>query len=173
MQIHYRFAQPQDLDEVIALVRHVIRHMNEAGLHQWDLSIYPTKDDLCRDIAKGEMRVGCINGRIAVIYVLNAEQDEAYRTAAWQYPGKAFRVLHRLCVHPDFQNMGLARTTLAHMQQELLSMGIDVLRLDVFTKNPHAQRLYTNAGFHPTGSITEPIGDFIIMEKLLRKEDVQ
>ena len=167
MQIEYRFAQMQDLDEVVSLVGRVIEHMNKTGLHQWDLSIYPTREDLSRDIARGEMRVGCLDGRIAVIYVLNAEQEEEYFTAAWQHPDKPYRVLHRLCVHPEYQNLGLARATMEHIQKELLSMGVEVLRLDVFSKNPHAQRLYTAAGFAPTGFIDEPIGRFIIMEKCL------
>lgn len=173
MQIQYSIAQPQELEEVFSMVRCVIQAMHAAGIRQWHEDIYPRKDDLCRDIARGEMRIGRIGGRIAVIYVLNAEQEDSYNSAAWQHPEKSYRILHRLCVHPDFQNMGLARKTMEHMQKELLQMGIEVLRLDVFSKNPHAQRLYLNAGFRPTGTITEPIGDFIIMEKLLCKEDVQ
>ena len=166
MQIQYRFAQPQDLDEVFSLVQCAIRRMDELGLHQWD-EFYPCRQDLSDDISKGEMRIGCMDGRIAVIYVLNKEQEKEYLTAAWQHPQKPYRVLHRLCVHPDFQDMGIARLTLTHIQEELIEAGIEVLRLDAFSKNPHAQRLYAKAGFHPTGIITEPIGDFIIMEKYL------
>ena len=173
MQIKYSIARMSDLEEVIALVRCAIGRMNALGIHQWDEEIYPRKEDLFEDISKKEMRIGRIGGRIAVIYVLNTEQEDSYNSAAWQHPEKSYRVLHRLCVHPDFQNMGLARTTLEHIQCELIAMGAEVLRLDVFSKSPRALNLYRQAGFTPTGIITEPIGDFIIMEKYLLKEDAQ
>ncbi len=173
MQIEYSLARMSDLEEVIALVRCAIRRMNALGIRQWDEEIYPRKEDLYEDISKGEMRIGRIGDRIAVIYVLNTEQEPQYLTAAWQHPEKPYRVLHRLCVHPDFQNMGLARKTLEHIQCELIAMGAQVLRLDVYSKSPRALNLYTQAGFTPTGIITEPIGDFIIMEKYLFKEDAQ
>ena len=170
MQIEYRPAQLQDLDEIFMMVQCAIRHMDALGLHQWD-ETYPTRQDLYEDIAKGEMCTGRTEGRIAVIYVLNTEQEKEYLTADWQHPEKPYRVLHRLCVHPELQNMGIARRTLEHIQQELIEAGIEVLRLDAFSKNPHTQRLYRKAGFHPTGIITEPIGDFIIMEKYLTQEE--
>ena len=118
MQIQYSIAQPQELEEVFSMVRCVIQAMHAAGIRQWHEDIYPRKDDLCRDIARGEMRIGRIGGRIAVIYVLNAEQEDSYNSAAWQHPEKSYRILHRLCVHPDFQNMGLARKTMEHMQNK-------------------------------------------------------
>lgn len=166
MQIEYRLAAPQDLDEVFTLVRCAIRHMDELGIHQWD-EVYPCREDLSHDISKAEMRVGCIGGRIAVIYVLNKDYDEDYLTAAWAHPEKDWRVLHRLCVHPDFQNKGVARETLAHMEQELQSMGCEALRLDVFSQNPYSQRLYAKAGFTQTGIADWRMGRFYIMEKYL------
>ena len=84
MQIQYSIAQPQELEEVFSMVRCVIQAMHAAGIRQWHEDIYPRKDDLCRDIARGEMRIGRIGGRIAVIYVLNTEQEPQYLTAAWQ-----------------------------------------------------------------------------------------
>lgn len=170
MQLEYRLAAPRDLDEVFSLVRCAIRHMDELGIHQWD-EVYPCREDLFEDISKGEMRVGCIDGRIAVIYVLNTDYDEEYETAAWAHPEQEWRVLHRLCVHPDFQNMGVARKTLEHMQKELIGMGITALRLDVFSENPYSQRLYAKAGFTQTGVADWRMGRFYIMEKYLLDEE--
>ena len=166
MQITYSIAQMQDLDEVFSLVRCAIRRMDEIGIHQWN-EIYPCREDLSEDISNGEMRIGRIDGRIAVIYVLNKDYDEEYKTAAWTHPEREWRVLHRLCVHPDFQNRGVARLTLDHMQNELREMGVQALRLDVFSQNPYSRQLYAKAGFTQTGIADWRMGRFYIMEKYL------
>lgn len=166
MQIQYRPAELQDLDDIFSLVQYAIRHMDELGIHQWD-EIYPCREDLSEDISNGDMHIGCIGGRIAVIYVLNKDYDEEYETAAWAHPEREWRVLHRLCVHPDFQNMGVGRLTLDHIQRDLLNMNVEALRLDVFSQNPYSQKLYAKAGFTQTGIADWRMGRFFIMEKYL------
>lgn len=172
MQIEFAPAQPADLEEVCALVHRAVVRMREIGIRQWD-EIYPSREDLSGDIARGEMRVGRTNGRIAVLYVLNREADEEYETAAWAQPDLDWRVLHRLCVHPDYQNKGLARLTLAHIERELAGLGVPALRLDVFSQNPYAQRLYERAGFTRTGTADWRMGRFYIMEKYINGGSVQ
>lgn len=76
-------------------------------------------------------------------------------------------MIHRLCVSPDFQNKGIAQTTLVHIELELKSLGIKAIRLDVFCKNPYAMKLYANSGYHRVGIANWRKGKFLLMEKLL------
>lgn len=170
--IYYRLAAESDLDEICALVQSAIAVMDRQGIPQWD-EVYPAREDLLRDIQCSSLFVGerdCGSGkRIAVIYVLNTECYEGYETAAWQRDD-GYRVLHRLCVHPDFQNQGIARQTLAHIEQEAARLGAGSLRLDVFSRNPYSLRLYEHTGYRKTGEAQWRKGLFYLMEKVLGDE---
>ena len=115
----------------------------------------------------GNLFVGIINKEIAVVYVLNKNQDDAYFSASWEYTGENFCIIHRLCVNPKFQNQGVAKNTLRHIEDELVKNGVEEIRLDVFSKNPFALRLYENAGYKKTGTADWRMGRFFLMEKVL------
>lgn len=75
--------------------------------------------------------------------------------------------MHRLCVNPVFQNQGIARRTMEHIEQEAAAKGIQAIRLDVFSQNPHALKLYRNRGFEEVGTTQWRKGLFYLMEKYL------
>ena len=166
MQIEYRIAGMEDLEEIFTLVTGAIHTMNEQGIFQWD-ELYPDKTILREDIAKEQLRVGAVEGQIAVIYVLNQECDEAYQTGRWMHEKEPFYVIHRLCVNPAFQNRGVAGSTMLHVEQELLAMGITAIRLDVFSRNPYALKLYDSLGYTKVGEAHWRMGEFYLMEKYL------
>lgn len=111
--------------------------------------------------------MGIISGRIASIYVLNQESDDDYINGRWEYADLPYCVIHRLCVNPDFQNMGVAGRTMKHIEAEVLKMGIKAIRLDAFTENPFALKLYHSLGYRITGYADWRKGRFCLMEKYL------
>ncbi len=166
MKIKFRSANLNDLDEICSLVSNVVNTMLSMGISQWD-ELYPTREDFKEDIVKKQLYMGLIDGHIAVIYALNQEFDKEYDNGDWRYKDEPFCVIHRLCVNPKFQNKGLAKSTLAHIEEELKALGIHVIRLDVFSKNPFAQRLYSNHGFSKVGCVQWRKGTFYLMEKYI------
>ena len=76
-------------------------------------------------------------------------------------------MLHRLCVNPKFQNQGVAKKTLIYIEEQLRNAGTKAIRLDVFTQNPYALKLYEKAGYHKTGTADWRKGRFLLMEKNL------
>lgn len=78
-----------------------------------------------------------------------------------------YRVIHRLCVNPVYQNRGIAAQTLSHIEEELQKSGIKAVRLDVFSKNPFALSLYLGNGYEKVGFADWRKGSFYLMEKLL------
>lgn len=166
MEISYRVATIDDLDDIFQLVENAIKQMEKEDIHQWD-NIYPTKEDFSNDIRKNELYIGVINKRIVVVYALNKECDEQYQNGEWQYIGDDFNVIHRLCVSPDFQKKGIAHTTLLHIESELAFLGIKAIRLDVFCGNPYALKLYYNNSYRKVGNAHWRKGEFLLMEKLL------
>ena len=118
MNIQYRKATIEDLYEIIELIKFAVFTMENSGIYQWD-KVYPDKSTIKSDIENGELYIGKIDGRAAVIYVINQFFDDEYKNGEWQYPNVDFRIIHRLCVHPDFQNKGVAKAVMQHIETKL------------------------------------------------------
>jgi ribosomal protein S18 acetylase RimI-like enzyme len=166
MCVAYRTAGEDDLNELCALVQAAIKAMEAHAIPQWD-ERYPDREILREDIGKKQLYVGTQGGKIAVFYVLNGEFDAAYRNGNWQCTGRPFSVVHRLCVDPALQNQGIGRKTMRHLQEQALGMGSGSIRLDVFSRNPFALRLYQSLGYSRVGSADWRKGRFYLMEKNL------
>ncbi len=164
--ITFRKAGPEDLEEIGTLISEAIESMEKNGIHQWD-SIYPTKADFREDIEKGDLEVGIADNKIAVVYAVNTNFEEEYNNGHWKLPDSTFRVIHRLCVHPSFQNRGIARKALEHIEGAQRELGVESIRLDAFTENPYALRLYEHYGYEIVGYADWRKGRFYLMEKQL------
>lgn len=166
MKIVYQKACLDNVSEIMSLIKSAVYNMEQSGIFQWD-ELYPTKEDIINDINNGELYFGKVGDKIAVIYVINNSCDEEYSNGDWQYPNTEYRVIHRLCVHPDFQNKGIAKVTMIHIETELYQLGVESIRLDAFTKNPYAIKLYKNLGYKIVGYADWRMGRFYLMEKYL------
>ncbi|MPN52325.1 hypothetical protein SDC9_199981 [bioreactor metagenome] len=169
--IVFSLATQNDLPEIIELFRAAIRRMDELGIPQWD-EIYPSVDVLSEDVASGRMEVGRSEGKIAVAFLLEECVEGEYEAADWRYPEPRFVVLHRLCVHPAFQGRGIARQAMDYIEQSVRARGIRAIRLDAFSLNPTALRLYESRGFEKAGEIQFRKGLFYLYERLLPQQSV-
>ena len=165
MQIKYRLGRMEDLDEICRLVNNAVNKMIENNIFQWD-EIYPTEADFKEDIERKQLYVGIVDEKIAVTYTINQECDDEYINGEWKYE-IPYYVVHRLCVHPDFQNKGIAIRTLLHIEEQVLSYGVRAIRLDSFPQNSYAVRMYNGLGYSLVGYATFRKGKFNLMEKYL------
>ena len=166
MNLQYRTAENHDLNEICALISSATDAMIRENILQWD-EIYPNRDIVAYDIENKQLTVGTENGKIAVIYTLNQECDEGYTNGKWKYSDNSFCVVHRLCVSPEYQNKGVAKTTMQRIHNEAKKLGVTSIRLDVFSENPYALKLYKGFGFKEAGYAYWKKGKFLIMEKIL------
>ncbi len=164
MILNYRKATMNDIAEICDIIRNSIGVMIQHNIFQWD-ELYPTKEDFQKDIDKNQLYVGLADNHIAVVYALNQECDKQYEKGNWKYIDESFYIVHRLCVNPDFQNKGIAKLTLLHIEAQLKSMGIHVIRLDVFHNNPFALKLYDSLGYSKVGYADWRKGRFFLLEK--------
>ena len=164
--MEFRKAQMCDLTEVMALFRAATLAMRAVGIDQWD-EIYPSADVVREDIGRAQMHIGLESGKIAVVFVLEPCHEGEYEPASWRYVEPEFTVLHRLCVHPDFQGQGIARQAMDYLEQAVLKSGISAIRLDAFPQNPAAIRLYESRGYKKAGEVTFRKGLFYLYEKQL------
>ena len=166
MKIQYRKATLENLYEIMELIKSAIINMNQAKIYQWD-EIYPDEATIKYDIENNDLFIGIVDGKIAVIYVINNSCDKEYNNGDWQYPDTEYRIIHRLCVHPDFQNNGIGKITMEYIESKLSKAGIESIRLDAFNKNSYALKLYKNLGYKIVGYADWRMGRFYLMEKFL------
>ena len=164
--MNYRLAKESDIENISDIVKSAIVEMENNNIFQWD-DIYPTKEDFLIDIKKGQLYIGLLDDNICVVYTVNKEYDEQYKNGEWKYSNCEYRIIHRFCVNPKYQNRGIARNTLNHIENELRKSGIETIRLDVYCKNPFALSLYNNNGYEKVGTAKWRKGNFFLMEKRL------
>ena len=167
MEMEFRTATIDDLDALVALYGAATQDMLRQGIDQWD-EYYPDREILTEDVESGDMTLGLLDGEPACAWVVNREYEPEYVSGAWEHTGGDFCVLHRLCVNPEMQGQGLARKAMAHMEETAREQGFDSVRLDVFSQNLHAQRLYERLGYKRTGEVRFRKGIFYLMEKGLQ-----
>ena len=165
-ELEFRRATVDDLDALVNLYGAAAQDMFRQGIDQWD-EYYPDREILAEDVESGDMTLGFLDGQLACAYVVNREYDPEYELGAWEHTEGDFCVLHRLCVNPQLQGRDLARQAMARMEKTALEQGFDSVRLDVFSQNLHAQRLYEKLGYRRTGEVRFRKGIFYLMEKKL------
>ena len=168
MEMEFRTATPDDLDALVSLYGAATQDMLRQVIDQWD-EYYPDREILSEDVESGDMTLGLLDGEPACAWVVNREYEPEYVSGAWEHTGGDFCVLHRLCVNPELQGRGLARQAMARMEKNAFDKGFDSVRLDVFSQNLHAQRLYERLGYKRTGEVRFRKGIFYLMEKGLEE----
>lgn len=157
----------EDLDGVITLLHRCIENMESCGIHQWD-DIYPGVETFESDIEKNNLYVTKSDGRLCVAAAIDEEQPPEYRTISWKLTEGRILVVHRLCVDPDFQGRGYAGSAMRFIENYAHRNGYASIRLDAFTKNPAAVRLYRGRGYRLAGTVDFRKGPFYCFELEVR-----
>lgn len=162
----YEKAVDGDKAAVMELFDAVKRDMSDNGIDQWD-ELYPAVSDVSGDIKDGALTLVRQGKELVAVYTLNKHQDTAYKFGDFKDSSGNYAVLHRLCVKPEYQGMGIAARVLKAIDEEAKKEGFSSIRLDVFTKNPRAVKLYEDAGYRYAGDAYFRKGKFLLMEKLI------
>ena len=166
-EITVRKANRKDINSVLEIFKSAINVMVANGIFQWD-NIYPDEKILYEDIQKNQMFLGEIDGKIVSIFTLNQECDEEYKNGNWNYKRSSFAVIHRFCVNTNFQHMGIGKKIMNIIEEMLKEDKIEAIRLDAFSLNPYALKLYENLGYIKVGEVNWRKGLFYLYEKKLQ-----
>ena len=162
--MEYQLGKPEQLDDICSLIAAAVKTMENQGILQWD-ELYPTREDFAEDISKGTLYTVREKDTLIAIYVISTECDSAYLNGKWEYGEKTACILHRLCVSPTVQNQGIGTAVLKHIEKQVKDLGFESIRLDVFSKNPKAMKLYEKNGYQRRGYADWRKGRFWLMEK--------
>ena len=161
-------AEERHIKQVAALLAACMREMRRNGIDQWDED-YPNATAVAKDVQSRSAWILEEPECIAAIS-LNEEQDPTYQTVRWTGGGPAL-VVHRLCVDPSYQRKGIANRLMAFAEWLAREREYASIRLDTYSGNPPALRLYERLGYQKTGEIylrgkTTP---FFCFEKILAR----
>lgn len=163
-EIVVRKAIITDLRNISDIYSAAIQVMDDNTIFQWD-TLYPCEDLLKDDILKNQMYITDVENQIASVFVLNQEYDTQYDNGNWKCRESSFTVLHRLCVNPRFQNQRVGTKTMQALEKMLMREGVESIRLDVFSQNPFAIRMYEKLGYRRVGEANWRKGLFYLYEK--------
>jgi ribosomal protein S18 acetylase RimI-like enzyme len=165
-------ASTTDIPEIMSLIRAAVKKMNDGGVQQWD-ETYPNREIITDDIKTGGLfkipaRDGTAGaGRIAGIIALNEQYFPEYNDLTWEDKAGRFMIVHRLCVHPDFQGQGYSQKLMRYAEEHAKKNGYSSMRLDTFTGNQRALNLYDSLGYRRAGTVIWSKGVFQCFEKVL------
>ncbi len=146
-----RMACPQDLEQVWALVRRAVAHMNALGNPQWGAD-YPTMDFYREDIRRGELYAAFVDGTLAGAACVNTAEAPEYTAVPWTAAPPAV-VIHRMAVDPAFQRTGVGRALFRFAEEEARRRGLSAMRIDTYSLNHRMQALIRSQGFMQVGEI--------------------
>ena len=145
-------ASCSDINEIMGLIESCIKNMESQDIYQWD-EYYPTREIIGDDIENESMHVLKENGKVIGIIVLNEEQPPEWGHVNWSTrEGKALAV-HRLAVDPKWQNQGIGRRLLDFTEEYAANKRHTSIRLDTYSGNPRAMKLYEKHGYKRVGQV--------------------
>jgi len=152
------------LPDVMALIKWAVAQMEKQQIFQWD-DIYPDEATLKADMETETLYGISVSQQLAGIVALNTAEPPEYQDIPWQYNNAL--VVHRLCVHPDYQNIGIARKLMQFAEQFARENQYTSIRLDTMVENPIAGNLYRKLNYTEQGLVTFRKGNFVCFEKLI------
>ena len=148
-------AREKDFLDVWFLLNRCTAEMNRQSMFHWNPS-YPDAETILSDIQEESLYLYHVDGVCQGIIVLNQEQAREYKTIPWKNISGKILVVHRLAVHPLFQQKGIGKLLMEFAIEYARENEFDSMRLDVYRDHPAAGKMYRNLGFRETGSFHFP-----------------
>lgn len=153
-----------NLNDVMAVIGDVIADMERQGISQWD-GIYPDRNIIAGDLKSNSAYGYFDNGELSAYIAFNENYPHEYDAIGWKITGGKFLIIHRLSVRPDKQGKGIAKMLVRFAEYYAAANGYKAVRLDAFSKNPAALKLYEGMGYDKAGSCNFRKGSFFCYEK--------
>jgi ribosomal protein S18 acetylase RimI-like enzyme len=162
-------AVENDIDRIMSLVRDCIEDMESHGIHQWG-EYYPTREIIQDDIENRSMFTAKEDDEVLGIIAVNEEQPPEWEKVNWSTQEDTILAIHRLAVKPTRQRQGIARRLLDYAEDYAANNGYTSIRLDAYSGNPRALRLYEKHRYNRVGQVHFPMRGrpFYVYEKILK-----
>lgn len=150
-----RLAKISDIDGILEITRSCAAKMERDGIYQWN-EHYPSKQAFLNDLARKELYVKEVNGKLVGAIVVSTFMDEEYVPIQWLTQNGKNSYIHRICVDPSVQGKGHAQKLMDFAEELSIQKGFASVRLDTFSQNKRNQRFYEQRGYQKLGDIFFP-----------------
>lgn len=161
----------KDIALIMDLIKDNIIDMETRGIYQWN-EHYPTQFIFENDINNETLYLIKNENDCLGIIVFDEQQSPEYKEIDWLTKGEKVLVIHRLAVNPKHQKQGIARLLLDFAENIAIKEEYTSTRLDAYSGNLRALKLYENRGYKKTGQLFFPFRElpFYCYEKKLGEE---
>lgn len=148
-------ATKQDIVGIINMISECIKSMEAQGIYQCN-KIYPNFEVIENDVKNGSGYVIKDNNTCIAYVVINEEQSPEYSRISWSTDVNKVLVIHRLSVHPESQGKGIAKKLINFIEDFAVKYKYTCIRLDAYSGNKVALRLYEKMGYKSLGQVFFP-----------------
>jgi len=158
----------QDITLIMNLIKDSIKDMEAKGIYQWN-EYYPTQAIFENDINNENLYLIKKDNECLGVIVFDEEQPLEYKEINWLTEDKKVLVIHRLAVNYKYQNQGLGRQLLDLVENIAVENRYNSIRLDAYSGNPRALKIYEDKGYQKVGQLFFPFRElpFYCYEKKL------
>lgn len=152
--IECRKAVPEDMDEIMLIVRQARNYLRKHRVDQWQ-GEYPAEANFLPDINAGRCFVMTYGGSIAGFFCLGEEPEPDYdgiTDGRWHGQGK-YCTLHRAAVAAEFRGTGMSQKLMETLEWHSRGLGARSVRTDTHRKNKAMQQLLRASGFVYRGNM--------------------
>ena len=150
-----KLAKIGDLQTVEGIARACAKDMIKKNIFQWN-DYYPSKEVFKNDIDNQDLYVGSINSDVVSCIMFSSFKDEVYRDIKWLESDSKNLYIHRLAVHPSFQNKGVASKMMDFAENFAKKNNFNSVRLDTFSQNPINNKFYKSRKYIKLGDVYFP-----------------
>ena len=145
-------ATQQDFSAVCALYQSVCAGMAASSSPQWVWGEYPAEDILQNTLDAGTLYIAKNGDDLQCAVTVDTCFDPEYAGVNWLFGVKP-GAFHRLAIAPAHQGKGLGKQAIEAVCDLLRAQGCDALRIDTYSTNIGAQKLYTRVGMRKAGEV--------------------
>ncbi len=153
-QLNCCHASPEDLDDIMEIVRYAKKTLKEHGVDQWQ-GEYPTADDIGKDIVKNEMYLVKHGEETAGFFALTTEHEASYDAITdgkWS-SDEPYCVIHRCSVAEAYRGSEVSQYIIKAAEEQTEKMGLKYIRTDTHRNNKAMLSLLRENGFRYRGNI--------------------
>jgi len=145
-------AKIEDLPQIEKLYGDCTDYMNQNAIYQWD-DKYPNSEMYKICIEDEELFLFTVNNKVVGSVVLDEFQSEEWSALKWKYNEGSQLVIHALAIDPAAQGKGYGQKALELCEGYAINSNYNLMRLDAFSENQVALKLYEKNGYRKVGTI--------------------
>ncbi len=149
-QMEILLAKPDDLIEILFLIRQCVKDMNAKGMKHWNSS-YPGTDDITNDLNNNAIFLVKNLGICLGMMTINEVAPDDYKNIEWSVNNSRILYMKRMAVHPLWQGKGIAEMLVEQAEKYAKDKGYGYLRLDTLSSNEAETKLFASSSFSEVG----------------------